>query len=431
MDHHSSPEHHDAELIGTVPATVVERRRGDAGWVAAAMAVANGFRYLLNLVASRSLGPTDFGALGALLGLILIGNVVALGLQTMSARVIADDLGRGVEKDAPPLYRLAVAAALLLGLVTAAAATALSALLHIDDRRAVWMLPVVLAALTLTGGQLGLLQGTERFRALSALYVIAAAGKVGGGLVGVAVGGTVTTTVAGTAIGTAVSAAAGHLLVHPLLGGSVPGIDRLHLAELAWAVYALLGFFALTNVDVLVARHYLGGREAGLYAVGAVIAKGAFWLPGFVAVVALPALSDRARRRRAAVRAVSAVAASGVVVTGASAVAGSLVVSVVGGPAYADLAPDVWIFAAAGSLFALAQLLLFSRLAATDRRSVAAVWAALTLLLALLVTRWHDSVTEIIGCVLGCGVALVAAGVAAEMREHRIPARGDADTGRG
>ena len=422
MDH-SPAERDDAQLIGTAPAAVVERRVGDAGWVAAAMALANGLGYLLNLVASRELGPDDFGALGALLGLVLIGNVVALGLQTVTARVIADDRERLAEH-AVPLYRLAAVSAIALGALTAAAAPALSALLHLEDERALWLLPVVLAALTVTGSQLGLLQGTERFRALSALYVLAAAGKVGGGLAGVLIGGTVTAAMAGTAAGAVIATGAGHLLVRPLTRHPVPGVERAHFTELAWAVYALFGFFALTNVDVLLARHYLTPHEAGLYAVGAVVAKGAFWLPGFVAVVALPALSDRARRRRAAVRAVSAVAACGVVVTVTAAVLGDLVVTVVGGSAYDALDSDVWLFAAAGSLFALGQLLLYSRLAATDRRSVAAVWAALAVLLVLVVAGWHESVTEIVGSVLVCAVALVAAGVVAEVHEHRRPTGG-------
>ena len=413
----------DADLVGTSPATLVERRRRGAGWVAVGMAVANGLGYLLNLVASRMLGPTDFGALGALLGLVLIGNVVALGLQTVTARVLAEDRS-DADVNARRLYRLAAASALALGLVTAAVTPALAAVLHLTDATPVWLLAPVLLALTLTGGQLGLLQGGEYFRALAAMYVVAAVGKVGGGLLGVVIGGTVTATILGTAIGAALSATTGHLVVRgvrprPARSGTV---QRAQVSELAWAVYALLGFFALTNVDVLLARHYLDGPEAGLYAVGAVVAKGAFWLPGFVAVVALPALSDRTRRRRAAARAVAAVAACGVVVTVATAAMGGLVVTIVAGSAYSELAPEVWLFAAAGSLFALGQLMLFSRLAATDRRAVAVVWAAFGLLLALVMTRWHDSVTDIIGCVLVCSVSLVVAGAVAELHEHGHPA---------
>jgi O-antigen/teichoic acid export membrane protein len=415
---------HDAQLIGTAPAELVERRVRNAGFVAAAMAVANVFGYLLNLVASRSLGPTAFGALGALLGLVLIGNVVALGLQTVTARVLADDPAAG-SSDAGPLYRLAGVCALGLGVLAALAAPVLVRVLHLDDPWPVWLLPLVLVSLTVTGGQLGLLQGREHFRALSVLYVLASAGKVGGGLVGVAVGGTVTATMLGTAVGSALSVAAGHLLVRSIVspaGGR--RVDRTHARELAWAAYALLGFFSLTNVDVLLARYYLTGKEAGLYAIGAVVAKGAFWLPGFVAVVALPALSDRTRRRRAAVLSISAVTASGVAVTAACAVLGGTVVALVGGDAYRELSGEVWLFAAAGSLFALAQLLLYSRLATTDRRAVAAVWSALGLLVVPVVAGRNGSVTDIVVAVLTAAVVLVAVGAVAEVREHHPALRG-------
>ena len=382
------------------------------------MAVANLLGYALNLVASRLLGPTGFGALGALLGVVLIGNVAALGLQTVTARVLAGTRGPfGAE--ASRLYRLALGSAVAVAGLTLAAAPFLAELLHLTGGGAVWWLPLVLAPLTITGVQLGILQGAERFRRLATLYVVAAAGKVGGGLVGVVVGDSVTATMAGTAIGAVLSVLVGHGMVRGLMSPAPGGSPREHLPELLHATHVLLVLFVLTNVDVLLARHYLPGPEAGQYAVGAVVAKGAFWLPGFIAVVALPALSDSVRRRRAAVRAIGAVTACGVAVTVFCAAFGDFVVLLVGGSAYESLAPDVWLFAAAGSLYALAQLLLYSRLAGQDRRALIAVWAALALLLALVLGGRHGSTAQIIGCVLVAATGLVATGVLAEVREHR------------
>ena len=210
--------------------------------------------------------------------------------------------------------------------LTLAAAPVLAELLHLTAGGAVWWLPLVLAPLTVTGVQLGILQGAERFRRLAALYVVAAAGKVGGGLVGVVVGDSVTATMAGTAIGSVLSVLVGHGMVRGLLSPAPGGSARAHLPELLHATHVLLVLFVLTNVDVLLARHYLPGPEAGRYAVGAVVAKGAFWLPAFIGVVALPALSDSVRRRRAAVRAIGAVTACGVAVTVFCAAFGDFVV---------------------------------------------------------------------------------------------------------
>ena len=230
----TSPDAVERPVLGTSPAGAVSAGRSGGTWVAVGMAVANLLGYALNLVASRVLGPTGFGALGALLGVVLIGNVAALGLQTVTARVLAGTRGpSGAE--ASRLYRLALGSAVAVAGLTLAAAPFLAELLHLTGGGAVWWLPLVLAPLTITGVQLGILQGTERFRRLATLYVVAAAGKVGGGLVGVVVGDSVTATMAGTAIGAILSVLVGHGMVRGLLAPAAGGSPRAHLPELLHA----------------------------------------------------------------------------------------------------------------------------------------------------------------------------------------------------
>ena len=72
------------------------------------------------------------------------------------------------------------------------------------------------------------------------------------------------------------------------IGGPVP-----------WFDLALLAFFALTNVDIVVARNVLPPREAGLYAAGLILVKAVLFLPQFVVVLAFPAMASDPRRRRA------------------------------------------------------------------------------------------------------------------------------------
>src|SRR6266487_4647146 len=63
--------------------------------VAPAMAVANGLNYAFNLVMLRLLEPAAYGALGALLAVILIGTVPGLALQAVVARHTALRAGAG------------------------------------------------------------------------------------------------------------------------------------------------------------------------------------------------------------------------------------------------------------------------------------------------------------------------------------------------
>ena len=116
--------------------------------VAAGLAVGQLLGYLLNVLGARILGPEAYGELGAILGLVLIGNVVALAVQTVSSRrtAVAAD---AVSRLAPLGIRFgAVESALFLVLVPVLAAT-----LHLD---VVSLAAVSLGFLPLTAAGVGL-----------------------------------------------------------------------------------------------------------------------------------------------------------------------------------------------------------------------------------------------------------------------------------
>ena len=59
-----------------------------------------------------------------------------------------------------------------------------------------------------------------------------------------------------------------------------PGLELLR--EVGTSSQALLAFFALSNVDILLARATMSDSEAGLYAAGLIMAKAILFLPQFV-----------------------------------------------------------------------------------------------------------------------------------------------------
>jgi len=397
------------------------RTRGGGAAVVGALAVANGLGYLLNLVASRRLGPEGYGALAALLGVILVGNVLALALQAVVARRTVVARGPGSTGDGSGwTVSLTVRCAVIATAIGLVAALPLTHLLHLGSALPAILLGLSLGPLTLVGGELGVLQGAERFPALAALYLIAALGKVGGGVAGVLVADSVTGAMVGTTLGAVASAAVGAALVRQVQphrgtrAGFPAGLSR----ETARATYSIGALFALANLDVVLARHFLSPRQAGLYAVGAVLAKGAFWFSSFVPVMAMPGLSDPSRRRRTAALAMGTVVVAGALATLAALVFGDLAVRLVGGAAYASLADRAWLFAAVGSMLALVQLLIYSRLAGDDRRVALPTWLVV-LGEVTVVSLWrHDSITAIVTTALAAATVAVALGLLAESHEH-------------
>lgn len=381
--------------------------------VAAGLGVAQVLGYALNLVAARALGPDSFGAFAALMGVVLIGNVVAIGLQAVGARRLAVLAPAPASGAARTVLREGLLGGVVVLAVTAALTPVLAAALDLGGWLPVLLVAAALLPLTVTGAQLAVAQGREAFTRLGLVYVCAGVGKSGGGIAGAVVTRDLTGALLGFALGAALGALAGRVVVAPMVHARAVALPRL-TAETLHATHAMLALFVLTNLDVLLARAVLPAGQAGEYAVGSVVTKVAFWLPYFVTVVAYPRLA-RGGRRAAGV-AVALVAVLGLLMTGATAALSGLVVAVAGGSAYVGLTPYVWLFALEGSLFAIVQVLLYGRLAHDDRRAVVAVWGAAALLTALALAVMPHTVPGIALSAVAAGSALTLVGLAALRR---------------
>ncbi len=327
--------------------------------------------------------------------------------------------------------------------------------LHLDSAVPVLWLALALAPTPLLFAVQGLLQGRERFGALAAVMVAGAAVKLAAGLALVAAGLGVSGAMAGVAAGALLAALAGLRLAAPTTPGAVgdlmpptpgavdnptpaspgsatlplrgpkrsggagyrparergTGFERGWWREVGTATTGLLGLFLLANVDVLLARHYLDRAAAGRYALGAVVAKIAFWAPQFVVTVIFPRLVGAADPRRLLAGSAGLIIGFGGLLAGGLVVADrlGLVVPVLGG-GYAGLGPLLPLFAALGTALALVQLLLFEGIATRDRRMGRAVAAALVAEVALVAGPLHGSVGQIAGTALAVALALAAAG---------------------
>lgn len=385
--------------------------------VAVALGIAQVSAYAVSVIAARALGPDDFGILAALLGILLIGNVLALGIQAVAARRLVrlpiDDRGGAARS----MLRDGLVGGVAVTVATLVVSPLLVWLLRLDGWLALVLAAIAFIPLTWAGAQYGVAQGQEAYRRLAATYAVIGLGRGIGGVAGALVTHSVVGTMAGLTIGTVAGALAGRVFVAPLASAAPVRLEGF-FADSAHATHALLALFVLTNVDVLLARALLDAEDAGLYGAGAVIAKVAFWLPQFVGVVAFPRFAD-ARRARATVMSLGAVAVIGLLVVLVTAMVPGVVVAFVGGSAYASLVPIAWMFAAIGATFALAQALLLTRLAVDDRRAVIAVWGAAATLVVLATLVMPRTVSGLASSALLAGLALAAVGLAVALREVR------------
>jgi O-antigen/teichoic acid export membrane protein len=438
--------------------TAVPRSRSlprDALVLGAGMAVANAGNYAFNVVMAFLLGPEAYGALAALLALVLVGSVPGLALQAVVARRVALARSGRAPSDAawPGVGWLVGRAGLALALLTLVVGPGLVLFLHLDSAVPVLWLALALAPTPLLFAVQGLLQGRERFGALAAVLLAGAGVKLAIGLALVAAGLGVSGAMAGVAAGGLLAALAGLRLAGRRGTVAGPGavgpgaVDsrgdqtsgsatlpsgaplpegmaaarpegataaRPHSTwwrEVGGATTGLLGLFLLANVDVLLARHYLDQAAAGRYALGAVVAKIAFWAPQFVVTVVFPRLVGAADPRRLLGGSALLIAGFGGLLAAGLAVADrvGLIVPVLG-EGYEGLGPLLPVFAALGTGLALVQLLLFEGIATRDRRMGRAVVVALVAEVALVAGPLHGSVGQVAGAALAVVAALAVAG---------------------
>jgi O-antigen/teichoic acid export membrane protein len=384
---------------------------GSAAVVSAAFLATNALAYVFTVLAARAFAPASYGELAALLSLLLVGSVPATGVQTAAALRLG-----GLPGSRTVVARLH-ATALVVGLAVCVlgvlAIAPLRAALHLSGTGALAWLIVLLLPHTLIAGYQGQLQGSGRYRQLAVVTVAFGALKLTGGTAGLLLGGTPSAAMAGMAVGASAGALTGWLASDRT--GLARGLRQPVVAAVRTSG-AMLGFVVLLNLDLLLARHHLPAAVAGEYAVASIVTKVVFWLPQGIGVVLLPRLADGDHRRRVLPVAVGLVGAAGALLTLATAALGTMALPLIGGSAYGtSLGSATWLFAALGTLLALAQLLLFSGIASADRLAGAAVWTAAGvefLAVELLATSGRLGLLSIVGPAVGTAAVLVGTGLA-------------------
>ncbi|WP_157559806.1 lipopolysaccharide biosynthesis protein [Nocardioides sp. Soil777] len=353
--------------------------------IAIAMGIMNIATYAFTMLATYLLGPKDYGALIAAMNFLIVVSVLSLGLQATAARRISADRGH-VAQIERSIMRVTYRAAAALGLLLLALTPVIDRVLRLDSLPTTALIAVSAVPLTIMGGQAGILQGERRWAPLGLVYVAAGLPRlvIATALIVVAPGEF--TALLGVTIGFFAPAVVGWWVLRggrhagdasPEHGGTAILKESLHNS------HALLAFFALSNVDIIVARNVLSDHDAGLYAAGLIISKAMLFLPQFVVVVAFPAMSTVHERRRAMVRSLTLIAGLGVLGTFAAWLLAPLAMVFAGGAGFSEIQPYLWLFAILGTLLSMIQLLVYSVLARRGRWTVLAVWAALAVVVSV------------------------------------------------
>lgn len=385
-----------------------------------ASVLSNALGYGLTVLLTRSFGPAEYGALGALLGVGLIGGIPAGALTyVLARRTAAAELPTGANERAG--LRLSITVGAVVGGLVIVLSPVADAFFHLGSPWPALWLGVMLLPYSVQGALLGGLLGHERYTAFAAGQLLTALTRFAAGVVTALLALSVAGAMAALAVGTFAAAAGLWWMCGPA-SWSVPGRSRDLLADLARACSAIAGVIVLSNVDLLLARHFLSREESGAYALAALFGKACLWGAQFVPALVFPRLARDGSGRGLLLRSAAAAAGVGAVGILAAAVAAGPVVRVIAGddPGYAEAVNLAVPFAILGTLWALVQLALLAAVAAGDPRPGRLLWVVVAVEAVIIAVGAHDSPAAILAVSLACTGVLAVAVTLLVLRD-RIP----------
>jgi O-antigen/teichoic acid export membrane protein len=379
-----------------------------SGQIAVAMMLMNVATYAFTMTAARIIGPVPYGAFFALMNLVMILSVVMLGLQATAARRISADpahVGQ-IERE---ILRLASRASLALGAVLLLGAPLINHLLDLNSMPTALLAAVAAVPMTMAGAQMGILQGERRWRELATMYVLSGVPRLIIGLTLILWRPTEFMAFLGVALGYYAPFLYGLVVLRHVREtgdaherhGLLPIIKEAVLNS-----QALFAYLALTNIDMLVGRSVLDSHDSGLYAAGLIVSRAVMFLPQFVVVVAFPSMSTGRNPARALSRSILVVSGLGGACVLATALFPDLVLVFAGGEEYDEVSGSLWVFAVLGTCMSLLHLLVYSVLARQGTLSMALVWVALGVLVAM-ATTLVSTVSELLAVVLAVDLVLL------------------------
>jgi O-antigen/teichoic acid export membrane protein len=367
--------------------------------------------FVYHAIAGRVLGPEIYGQVAFLIAVYAVGTGPALIIIVVLARYTAMLAARGdagVRSLTARTVRLIAIPCLVFILLTTLFARPIAAYAHVGSTIPILILGFSIALIWQVAIPRGILQGLQRFTALSlnlSLELVVRTLVVFWLLTaGYAVSGAMAAVFAGLAFVFCLGLFS--------LRDHFRGVrTRVHLRVMAnfslTAAVGIIGVLILYNQDVILAKHYLSDHDAGIYGGLNKIGTILYFLTLSVSQVLFPRVVEAVAREqhpgRILLSSAAILTALGACALAVFAVVPGIVVAVLFGPSFRDAIPLVFPVGVIGLALALDNLLVQFFMAVHDRLFMP-ILALGVLAEATLIVGFHSTVGQVVVDVL---VALV------------------------
>jgi O-antigen/teichoic acid export membrane protein len=226
-----------------------------------------------NIGVARLLGPADFSHAAAAVTILMLISAITLAFQLVCTKLVAKS--ESVEARAAVyqlLHRKAWWVGISLGAAMVLASSVLTSYLRLSSPWVIILLAVGLSIYIPLGVKRGGLQGTCRFRGLSWNMVAEAVVKFLGAIILIEMGFGVLGAVAAIS-GSVIFAYFLPDAARELRSKAAASAGQLQLGETVQAIVFFVGQVIISNIDILMVKHYFPPDLAGLYAAIALVGR--------------------------------------------------------------------------------------------------------------------------------------------------------------
>jgi O-antigen/teichoic acid export membrane protein len=376
------------------------------------------FNYLYQLAMGRMLQPDDYGILLSLTSLFMIVSVLALTIRTAMTKFVSRYHAEGNMASVGHLWRLYLKWTLIVGalafLVVAVLSPKIAWFLRIADY---WYVVVLFSALILAFAvplNYGTLNGLHRFLPLGWTTTLWALLKLALAILLIKLGAGVYGGLAPFFIAFVIVFAITYYLLKDL---PQKGTDKLKVTGLrsymGLSLIAIMSYTVVTNIDVVLVKHFLDENQAGNYAAVAALGRAALFAPMGIALAMFPKTSglyeSGKSHRPVLLKAVVLTA----LLTGAVVLlywaCPNFFVDLLGGTGkYTLAAPHLFKYSLAMMFFAVSYILM-NYFLSLNRVQVAYIFAAVAFLQVLLILYFHSEIAQVVNVMLISGAACLFA----------------------
>ena len=378
--------------------------------------VAMSFVYIYQLAMGMLLTPAQYGTLLSLLSLFAIISVFSQTIQTSISKFTSKFKVQNRPGGIKYLWKFSLKRTLLLGsamfLVLAMLSPLISGFLNIDND---WYFILLFSALLLyftVPANLGVLQGLQRFVPLGFSHALINFLRLSIGVLLVYLGFGLYGALLGIPLAILIGFIVSLSFLRDVARGKNEKVEVRGLFTYAGsALLAIFAFSVLTNIDVVLAKHYLSPENAGNYSAISVLGRIVLLAPMGVAVAMFPKTSDLFETGRAHRPLLLKAMSFTILLVGAVVIVYWLfpdfIVNLLFGGKYPFAIPYLFKYGLAMGLFAISFLLL-NYFLSLNQTKVALPFLGAMILELVLIAFFHSSIAQLVDIMLISSIACLA-----------------------